>query len=308
MLLVIVLLQTRREPKPIEAADIVVIRAFDKEITAAQYSRFFYREITALNSLENVKTDLAPFRDKVVYELLKKIIILNWAETQGQLPSQDDISAELKEIQKGYPSTSDFQEVLLKQELDMSEFLEHLSYQVIQRKLIEDLKKDIQITKDQMQEFYKNEKKKEPVSYVRLHHVLSTTKAEASLILKNILKGQKSFAYYARKFSISPEGKQGGIINWIEVPEEGPFVNANKNAIGAVVGPVESTYGYHIYKVLGKKVIKATSFKARAKDIKEILTDRALNKTFEAWLQREFHRAKVYVDLDTLEQLKIHVN
>lgn len=91
--------------------------------------------------------------------------------------------------------------------------------------------------------------------YADTRHILVATEEEAQDILAALEAGE-SFAELARAKSIDTgSGAQGGelgetnILNYVE-----PFANAIRDAeVGAIVGPVESEFGFHIIQVRSKE-------------------------------------------------------
>jgi peptidyl-prolyl cis-trans isomerase C len=88
----------------------------------------------------------------------------------------------------------------------------------------------------------------------RASHILVKTEEQANQILKRLADGEE-FDKVARRFSSCPSGKNGGDLGWFGkgqmVPEFEKVAFANDT--GKVVGPVKTTFGYHVIKVTGRK-------------------------------------------------------
>ncbi|MBV6435431.1 MAG: peptidylprolyl isomerase [Anaerolineae bacterium] len=110
--------------------------------------------------------------------------------------------------------------------------------------------------------------------YADARHILVETEEQAQDIIA-ALEGGESFGDLARAASTDTgSGANGGELGWAPVSNYvEPFANAVRDAeIGAIVGPVESEFGYHIIQVRAKENREATEAEIeRAKDL--VLTD-----------------------------------
>jgi peptidyl-prolyl cis-trans isomerase C len=88
----------------------------------------------------------------------------------------------------------------------------------------------------------------------RASHILVKTEEQANQILKRLADGEE-FDKVARRFSSCPSGKNGGDLGWFGKGQMVPEFEkvAFENDTGKVVGPVKTTFGYHVIKVTGRK-------------------------------------------------------
>ncbi len=91
---------------------------------------------------------------------------------------------------------------------------------------------------------------------VNVRHILVTTEEEAQDVMTALAEGE-SFAELARSVSIDTgSASSGGELGWAG---RGKFVAEFEDAVfnaevGAIVGPVQSQYGYHIIQVHAREV------------------------------------------------------
>lgn len=86
--------------------------------------------------------------------------------------------------------------------------------------------------------------------YVEILHILTKKKEEAESAYEMIKKGE-AFEEVAKKFSISPEGKNGGKLGPFfpgQMPVEFDVCFTMKE--GEISPVIKSPYGYHIFKVI----------------------------------------------------------
>ena len=127
-------------------------------------------------------------------------------------------------------------------------------------------------------------------TFVDARHILVATEEEAQDILAALEAGE-SFADLAKTASTDTgSGAKGGELDWGPIAQYvKPFADAVKDAeIGAIIGPVQSEFGYHIIQV-------------RAREERELTSDQlnqAKESEFSSWLD----------DLKTAKQDVTQVN
>jgi peptidyl-prolyl cis-trans isomerase C len=130
--------------------------------------------------------------------------------------------------------------------------------------------KEIIISEDEIASYYEDNKDlfKIDEDEVRVFHILAKSKSDADLALKEIHAG-KSFETVARERSIGLFKEKGGDIGYIRKSDVIPEIArlAFYLPIGKVSKVFKSTYGYHIIKVLKKKV------KGSIKELPEVRDD-----------------------------------
>lgn len=114
-------------------------------------------------------------------------------------------------------------------------------------------------------------------TYVNSRHILVATREEAESVLAALQEGE-SFAALARAVSVDTgSGSRGGELGWS--PANGfvePFEEAVLDAaIGLVVGPVESEFGFHIIQVSAREEREMTDNEF----------DQSKARVFNEWLE-----------------------
>jgi peptidyl-prolyl cis-trans isomerase C len=92
-------------------------------------------------------------------------------------------------------------------------------------------------------------------SKVSAKHILVDSESQANEILQNIRSGKMSFETAAKKSSKCPSGENGGDLGYfgrgmmVKEFEETAFAAVK----GEIVGPIKTTFGWHLIKVVDKK-------------------------------------------------------
>lgn len=116
-------------------------------------------------------------------------------------------------------------------------------------------------------------------TYVNSRHILVATQEEAQDVLTALQAGE-SFADLARAVSNDTgSGAQGGELGWTPAYQfVGPFAEAVKTgAIGEIIGPVETEFGYHIIQVRARE----------EREIDENQLEQAQQVDFQTWLEEQ---------------------
>ncbi len=115
--------------------------------------------------------------------------------------------------------------------------------------------------------------------HVNARHILVATEEEAQDMIAALEAGEL-FSDLARSVSTDTgSGAQGGELDWTPITNfVKPFADAVRDAeIGAIVGPVQTEFGYHIIQV-------------RAREERELEADQletAKNSAFASWLEEQ---------------------
>ena len=84
-------------------------------------------------------------------------------------------------------------------------------------------------------------------------HILVKSKDDANMVLDQLSSGKASFADLARQYSTCPSGSSGGSLGSFSpgtmVKEFDQVCFAPETNLGEVVGPVQTSFGYHLIVV-----------------------------------------------------------
>lgn len=119
--------------------------------------------------------------------------------------------------------------------------------------------------------------------FADVRHILVVTEEEAQDVLAALQSGE-SFSDLAKAVSADTgSGANGGELGWAPVTQYVPeFADAVRNAaIGELVGPVKSEFGYHIIQVRAKE----------DRELDETQLETARNNFFQTWLD-EYRTSK----------------
>lgn len=125
--------------------------------------------------------------------------------------------------------------------------------------------------------FYDQNKTLFSTDQVRAQHILIQTEAEAREVLKKARAADADFQKLAEQVSRDPSAKNNrgelGYFTRDQLAE--PFTKAAFAAsVGDIVGPVKTTYGYHVIRVMDKKVGKIQGYEEVELKVRGMLRQR----------------------------------
>jgi len=127
----------------------------------------------------------------------------------------------------------------------------------------------------------------ETATYANLRHILVATEEEAQEIIASLENGE-SFAALARAVSTDTgSGARGGELGWSPLSNfVEPFADAARDAqIGAIVGPVESEFGFHILQVRARE----------EREVEEAELDSIRSREFAQWLDTKREESEIEI-------------
>ena len=163
-------------------------------------------------------------------------------------------------------------------QLDMTEdykkMLDNIVRDIKARMAMNEIMKDITVTDVEAETVYNinpdNFSKPETVS---AKHILVDSEDVCKEILAQIQNGEKTFEDAAKESSTCPSGQQGGDLGefgkgqMVKEFEEAAFAAE----IGAIVGPVQTQFGFHLIKVEAKSEAETLAFDVVKEQIKKNL-------------------------------------
>jgi peptidyl-prolyl cis-trans isomerase C len=112
----------------------------------------------------------------------------------------------------------------------------------------------------------------------------------------------KDFAELAKKYSIAPEGKAGGLVGWIEIGTVDFFDPLFKTAVGSVT-QLKSPFGFHVVKVEKKAPASISTLEEVRNQILRTLTAQREQAEFVKWLDAQLRSSKVLKDSELVNSI-----
>jgi peptidyl-prolyl cis-trans isomerase C len=283
--------------KPVEQVN-------DHVLTSKQFAGQLSRRLRQFDALAaKDPNNIHRIKEELLRDFLVRSLTLDWARAQSITISDAALDAEVDKLRANYPDDLSFRRSLAEENLSLSEWREELRYSLIEKEVFKRLNQKIKApTDDEIRRFYdenKDKYKKKERIYIRQIVVNEEAKADT---LKQDLKTQ-DFASLAKKYSITPEGKTGGVVGWIEKGSVDYFDPLF--TVGSAVQTIKSPWGVHLIRVEKKAPANTAPLDEVRNQIIRTLRAQREQAEYVAWLDAQLRSSKVLKDYDLINAIKI---
>jgi peptidyl-prolyl cis-trans isomerase C len=281
-----------------------VAKVNDHVLTTKQFANQIARRLKNFDALAaKDANNIHRVKEDILREFVVKSLTLDWARAQSLVISESQLDQEVDKLRANYPDDLSFRRVLAQENLSFSEWREDLRYTLVEREVFKKLNEKVKAPSDEEIKRYHEEhkdrfKRKERI-YIRQIVVDEAAKADA---IKVTLKTQ-DFAEVAKKYSITPEAKAGGVVGWIEkgtVDYFDPLFSA-----GAALQTINSPWGIHLIKVEKKAPASVLSVEEAKPQIIRALRAQREQAEYVAWLDAQLRSSKVLKDYELMNSIRI---
>ena len=248
------------------------------------------------------KEEIPGLKRRVLDQLIEERLKLQEARRLGLAVTDEELNQRIKETMGSYPK-SEFSTFLNKEGTTFEEWKKGVSENILLEKLItSQVYLPIKVSEKEITAYYQEHRDQfqEPKKF-RIRQILVDSQAEAEEILKALGKGGE-FGELARKRSLSPDKESGGDMGYFSTAEMlAEWAEAvGKLSPGEVSYPVESPYGWHIFRLEEIKSPRILSLKEARKKIKEKLLLERREGALKEWLLGLRVRAKIEINEEML--------
>ena len=273
--------------------------------TLAQLRKINERMYMTMVSTKEGYDFLRTYRRMILNELIDGILISQYAQKVGIVVTDEEVKSfvnnYLNQILNQYKIN----------ESDLERFLKSQGYKSLdqykerlfeKRKMIlylsrlkDKVTSNVTVSDDEIKDFYeKNKDRFKSEGSVHVRHILLNTEEEAKKVLERLNAGEK-FEDLAKEKSVDEFSKiKGGDLGWIEKGSMDPeFEKAVFSAkVGDIIGPVKTSYGWHIIEVLEKKEGGTKPLEEVKKQIENYLLTIKKEQEWQRWLKSEYEKFK----------------
>jgi peptidyl-prolyl cis-trans isomerase C len=288
-------------------AEQAVIQVDDRTMNLKEFSDRLSRQLKSFDALaakDPAQIDRA--RQSVIQDFLMEALFARFALSQKIEVAEGEWDQEVNEIRSGFPDDVSFRRALAEENLSLSEWREKIKFLILQKKIFATFqKKTVAPGEDEMKKYYEENKEKfRHPERILLRQIVVDDLGKAQDIHQELKK--KKFETLATQFSIAPEGKAGGLVGWVDRGSLDVFDKAFGLSVGGAISQVlESTYGFHIFKVEKKEPAGFRKFDELKPVIAKILVGQQEQKEYTQWMDEQLRSSRVSINRDLINQLKV---
>lgn len=270
----------------------------------AQELAYRLREQDALSAKD--PKYLAIVKAKIVEDFIVQTISEEWAKENDVIVKAEDLDKEIRQVQNSYPDDLAFQQALAEQGISFRDWKSRLQSTLLQKQVSQKVIADAPAPTDaDIQTYFRENSEDFTVrETAQIRQILVATEGDAKTI-EGELRSGKRLTDLAKKYSISPEGPQGGMVGWVEKGLTDVFEAAFRMKQGQRSPVVKSSFGYHIFEVVGRKPARKQSLNEVKDEIKRILMEKNKQSLYLAWLEERVRKSRVFKDQAFIDALKV---
>ena len=271
--------------------DIITDREIERQLMPV-YEKFkmMYTGPKFVEKLEEAKQKLAQqlIEDKLLYSEAKK---------QNIEIDEKEIDAKVQEIIRGMGSKETFDRALLQQQLTLKDLKERYRQQFMIRKVIDrKVGGGVVVTPIDIENYYnKNLSEFQQPERIKLKNILVSIKkfpdpGKALNLAKDIAKRLHEgcdFDGLAKMYSDGPGAAEGGLMGYVK---RGDLLPEIEKAVfdlkpGEVTGIVQSSLGYHVFKVEEKEAPKTMALSEVRHEVEGAVYKSKVDAKLKGWLE-----------------------
>jgi peptidyl-prolyl cis-trans isomerase C len=245
-------------------------------------------------------------RRRVLDDLVARALLLQQARARSVVVSQEQVERAFLRIRSEYPGTH-FDDLLAQERLSEAELRGRLKDQLTVEKLFGDeVFPAVQVSEAEVERHYTEHAQEfEQGEQVRASQVVTRTKEEAQKLREELRRRPQAFAEVAKRASLAPEARQGGDLGWFGKDSGMPevFDLCFKLPMNQVSEVTPSPYGFHLFKVTGRRPAVRRAFAEAQGSIREGLLREKRAQAQEAYLTALRGRAQITIDDKALAAL-----
>lgn len=256
-----------------------------------------YNQYKAMYKGEELIRKLEDARENILKQLIEDRLILSEAKKENITVEEKEIDFRVEDLKNKMGGEAELENMLNEQNLTLKELRGRYKEKMMIRKLIDQkVGARIIITPLEVKNYYSAHKDEllRPEE-IKLKTILIKPKKEqggeaGSLgLMRDILKRVKEgceFEGLAKEYSDGPGASEGGMMGYIKRGELLPQI---ENIVfnlkeGQVSGIIQSSLGYHIFKVEERREPRPLELPEVRQDIEEFLYREKANQKLKGWL------------------------
>ncbi len=285
----------------------VVVQVNNHKMTSKDLADLLARQLKNLDALSaKDPVNLSRSKDEIIRNFIISSICADFATNNGISVADSEIDSEVNVTRATYPDDLSFRRELAQEGLSLNQWREEVRSSLLAKKVFQRIGEKIQRPTDvEIRNYFdKNKEHFRRKERIFLRQIVLDDLTKAQAVHDEIGK-KKDFAELAKKYSVAPEGKQGGVVGWIDKGSVDIFDKAFTLPVGGVSPVLESTYGFHIFKSERKAAAGVASLDEVRPQIIELLQAQKEQIEFMGWLDKQLRSVRVLKNAELIQAITV---
>ena len=287
-----------------------IAKVNDLTLTTKQFASDLLEQLRGLDPMAaknpiNVKKA----KRSVLGAFINRAIVQSWADQNAISVTPAEVDAEVSAIRAQYPDDLSLRQSLADRNLSFEEWRTSLRHLILERKVSSLVTaKTTSPTEEELKNYYLVHKEEfRHKAQARLRQIVVSQQSDAERLYREALKS-KNLTELARKFSITPEGRRGGDLGWVDRGTLEAFDAAFEGSRTGLLKVQKSPYGFHVIEVLERRPEGYLNFEqVKPRLMVQLKADRS-QELFEAWLGERKQKARVSVNDKLVDAIGVHTS
>jgi len=280
-----------------EVIDKVEIIVNDEMITRREIDSSLaplYEKYKTVYSGEELMSKLLEARQNIVSQLIDDRLVYSEAKRLNIQVSDDEVNEKINDTIRHFGSREEFQKALSIQQVTEKELLDRYREQIASRRLVDQkVGSKVVITPTEAIEYYNKHAAEfsEPEELNILNIMIKpgeNAKRSATLIqdiMKRLNEGC-DFGGLAKIYSEGPGAEDGGSMGYAKRGDLMPQIEEPifKLKDGEISGIIQTSGGYHIFKVVDRKPAKARTLNEARDEVEGTIFRQKVNERIKEWI------------------------
>lgn len=252
------------------------------------------------------KKSFDELKHRVLNEMIENKAISDWGKKNNILLTPEEIAAGIQATKKGYTDKA-FENFLTEKGIPFNQWRSLAEERLLVRKIIQqEVYSKVEVPPKVVKDYYSSHLSEFKIQEsVRARHIVTDSEEKAKKIMTLLQQGE-NFTKVAILHSLSPDRANGGDLGYFErgthplIFDETCFSLKN----GELSPIVKSSYGYHIFKLIGKKPARTKKLEEAFTEIYSKLIKIKMTDAYQIWLDSVLKESQIQVIEDNIKKMK----
>ncbi|MFN7905114.1 MAG: peptidyl-prolyl cis-trans isomerase [Pseudobdellovibrionaceae bacterium] len=292
------------ENSQVSGSPVMVVN--EHKLTVKDFSKALSQQLKLLDALAAKDPNhVVRSKENILSQFVVESLTADFAAASGIFVDEKSVLESVNNYRSLYPDDLSFRRILAEEGLSFSEWRERLRYRLLERQVFVKInEKNMDPSETEIQSYYSENKEKfQYKERIQFRQIVVTDEAVMDAVLSQIKA--KEFSSLARKYSVTPEEKNGGLVDWIEKGSVDYFDPLFKLREGQISEVFKSPFGFHIAKIEKKARPEMVPLsKVRQRIIAALRADKE-QALYKDWLDKQIHQSKVMRNNELIQAINI---
>jgi len=283
-----------------EVVDKIAIVVNDEIITQGEIDQTLapvYEQYRAVYYGDELMRKIEEARQKIIAQIIEDRLVLSEAKKQGITVEESEVDARIADTMKRFGSQTQFERVLAQQGMTMKKLKARYKEQIMSRKLIDQkVGGKVIVSPVEVADYYKahfNEyiqPEEVQVRNILIRPRQGLEPEAAATLAKDVCdkaKNGEDFGELAKRYSEGPNAEEGGEMGYVKRGDLLPEIENTVFSLpeGQVSDVIQTSLGYHIFKVEAKRERRPRTLSEVRQDVEEAILREKIKGKLRGWME-----------------------